>query len=140
MEKTKLNTELLKAIREKIATVPQAYDQGTYARASDVAPCGTAACIAGWACVLSGAMSTDGLRKAEEEGEQEMIHETAQTALGLNNGDAERLFDGNPSDEYEGYGWPEPFKGQWLNWPPSDRPQIAVAYLTRIIETGEVLN
>lgn len=51
-----LNIELLKKVRDKIASTPEAYDQSVYGRVSKEAPCGTAACIAGWTVLLADAM------------------------------------------------------------------------------------
>lgn len=67
----RLNIELFKKVREKIATTPEAYNQSVFARASTVAPCGTVACIAGWACVLSGAMDAEELKRRERKGDEE---------------------------------------------------------------------
>lgn len=149
-ETPKLNIELFKAVRDKIATTPEAYDQSVFARPSDSAPCGTAACIAGWACVLSGAMDSEELKRRERAhgAEFESIETTAQAALGIDDDDAEVLFTENPAgqrydwhedDERDG-GWPDPFASQWDYGTRSDRPRIAVAYLDHIIATGSVLN
>jgi hypothetical protein len=45
------NLDLLKKIHERIITVPEEWDQDTWAAHRE---CGTSYCIAGWACVLSG--------------------------------------------------------------------------------------
>jgi hypothetical protein len=146
-----LNIELFKAIREKIATTPEAYDQSVFARPSQVAPCGTAACIAGWACVLSGAMDAKELKRRERAHGQEFesIEVIAKGALRVDDDEAEILFTESPAgnrqdwdeddDEREG-GWPQPFCGQWEDANRADRPRIAVAYLDHIIETGKVLD
>jgi hypothetical protein len=147
MSKERLNIELFKAIREKIATTPGAYDQSRYARETRRAPCGTAACIAGWACVLSGAMDAEELKRRERSDADEfaLIDITAKGALRVDDDEAEILFTENPAgerrdwdeddDEHEG-GWPQPFAGLWDN----DRDAAtAVAYLDHIIETGSIL-
>ena len=146
----RLNIELFKKIREKIATTPEAYDQTVFARRSITAPCGTVACIAGWACVLGGAMDADDLKRRERTSgvEFESIETTARDALGIDDDEADILFTENPAgvrhdwdeddDEREG-GWPQPFSGQWDDARRTDRPRIAIAYLDHIIETGKVL-
>lgn len=147
--KPRLNIELFKAIREKIATTPEAYDQAVYGRPESAAPCGTAACIAGWACVLSGQMDTQELLRRERSRgwEFDSIAETAQRVLGLSEEEADTLFEGEPGGQWDDYddeggnvytgGWPEPFAGDWRDARRED--QIATAYLTHIIETGKVL-
>lgn len=146
MSEQRLNIELLKAIREKIATTPEAYDQSVYARVESEAPCGTAACIAGWACVLSGEMTTDELKRRERSTDMEEFKSIAQTAsrvLGLDNLEAETLFAEDPSgcrdfDEDErDDAWPEPFATKWEDGFAPET--VAVAYLDHIIETGKVL-
>lgn len=52
--KKKLNVELLKKVQQHITEEPKRYDQFAVVRESSLAPCGTVACIAGWANVLSG--------------------------------------------------------------------------------------
>ena len=154
MNESRLNIELLKKVREKIATTPEAYDQSVFARPESAAPCGTAACIAGWACVLSGEMSTDELKRRERShgAEFESIEITATRVLALAEDEAEVLFTEDPAgerkdwydddedwyddDERDG-GWPEPFATQWEDGAAPER--IAVAYLDHIIETGKVL-
>lgn len=144
----RLNIELFKLIREKIATTPEAYDQSVFARPSVKAPCGTAACIAGWACVLSGAMDAGELMRRERASgaEYQTIEITAKGALGLDDDDAEVLFDENPAGRLDWHedserdgGWPEPFASQWEDSTRSQQPQIAVAYIDHIISTGKVL-
>lgn len=149
MSENKLNIELFKAIREKIATTPAAYDQSVFARESRVAPCGTAACIAGWACVLSGAMSAEELKRRERTDGEEFIsiEITAKHVLGLDEDEADVLFTESPEGEWDDYddggndvyvnGWPEEFASQWRG--ATSGSDVAVAYLTHIIETGKVL-
>lgn len=143
----RLNIELLKAIREKIATTPEAYDQSVFARPEPAAPCGTAACIAGWACVLSGAMDAEELTRRERStgAMYTSISVTAKRALGIDEEDAEVLFTEDPEgvrydwhedDERDG-GWPDPFASQWEDG--LNKASVAVAYLDHIIETGKIL-
>lgn len=44
------NVDLMLKIREKITNEPDSYDQDVWIETS---ACGTTACIAGWACILS---------------------------------------------------------------------------------------
>lgn len=146
---SKLNIELFKAIREKIATTPEAYDQAVFARTESAAPCGTAACIAGWACVLSGAMDTEELKKRErDDGDLfDSISITAENALGLSEEEADTLFESDPSGEWYDYddqgndiytgGWPQPFAEAWRE--TGHESQVALRYLDHVIETGKVI-
>lgn len=149
MAKRKLNVELLKQIRDKIASTPDAYDQMVYGRPDHTAPCGTACCIAGWACVLSGRYSVEDIRKARdaEYVVKERISETAQELLGLSENEADTLFTAEPEGSWEDYdddgedafegGWPEPFRTEWREG-IKEYNVIAARYLDQIIETGKV--
>jgi hypothetical protein len=158
MGDSRLNIELFKAIREKIATTPAAYDQETWGRRDGSAPCGTACCIAGWACVLNGDVSIEDARALGWDGEigadgisdGRHVSDVASEALGLSADDADTLFTSLPEGEREDYdddgndvfacGWPEPFATNWrLSSSDSERASVAVAYLDHIIETGSVL-
>lgn len=132
-----LNIELLQKVRDKIATTPEAYNQGTYGCQSSLAPCGTAACIAGWACLLSGRMDTTALYHFSDT-EPAVIHDEAAEALGLDADDAEVLFTGEPQNA-DSDGWPAPFCYEWAVATRKEQSVIAVAYLDWIIKTGEVV-
>lgn len=104
-----LNIELFKAIREKIASTPEAYDQAIWGRHEDEAPCGTACCIAGWACVLSGVVSPEEIRDTGASGvigqigEGRNVGDLAEKALGLSKRQGDVLFMGQPEGEWEDY-------------------------------------
>lgn len=121
-----LNLALLEKVRDKIAAVPKAYDQTQWADSSDDAPCGTVACIAGWAAILSGAMTPEEARTQTGHG----VYYTARDALRLTRKEAETLFSGRMS------GWPYRYRLVALLW---DDSRAAVRYLNRIIRTGKVL-
>lgn len=119
-----LNIDLLKQVRDKIATTPESYEQRWWANPSNDAPCGTTACIGGWAVILSGAM-TDGEAK---EAYSYFIAEEAARVLGLNSRDAKILFSATR------IGWPLRFR-MLAAFNPA---RAAVSYLNRIIRTGKV--
>lgn len=149
MTQTKLNIELFKKVREKIATTPEAYDQDIESCNDPRSPCGTVACIGGWADILSAPTETE--RRARMRGLVDL--DRAADSLGLNgksfwqeyasDAGTERgvLFSGDP-DKF----WPEPFAAQ-LREAKTLEPhtqaaalaKIAVAYLDKIISTGKVL-
>lgn len=139
----KLNIELFRAVRDKIITVPEAYDQGHQAYNDNRSPCGTVACIGGWADILSA--PNESARRHRMNGHVDL--DRAANTLGLSGTEfwteyaedtrTERavLFTGDP-DEH----WPEPFAAQFLEADtPSQIAQVAVAYLDHIIATGKVL-
>jgi|SRR5918992_2557049 hypothetical protein len=150
-----LNIELLKKVRDKIATTPEAYDQETWGRVEEAAPCGTAACIAGWTITLDEKIPLGKLHCLGRSGDflvaNEYLHvnDVARDSLGLTDQEADILFTSEPGGEWEDYdgngegvyggGWPEPFASQWRNGSEYERPQIAIAYLDHIIFTGKVL-
>lgn len=53
-----MNSELLLKVRDHILEEPKRCDMSDWIRRSKQSPCGTIACIAGWACVLSGKRDT----------------------------------------------------------------------------------
>lgn len=149
MSEQRLNIELFKAIREKIATAPDAYDQESYGRPEDDAPCGTAACIAGWACVLSDRVP---LLTLQNQRYLPMLNVPllAAEALALTADEAATLFTSSPGyDDTEDpftKPWPEPYAGEWAESidlggaeQVKELARIAVAYLDWIIENGRVL-
>ena len=156
---SRLNIELFKKVREKISTTPEAYDQEVYGRPESHAPCGTAACIAGWTCILADAVPMEKVRLANVDEwhkgnpiARELFSDIpAQAAalLGLTDEESEILFTAEPDGTWAGYDdngddeyeecWPEPFASQWRESPSRKQHLIAVAYLDHIIETGKVL-
>ena len=140
--KRKLNKKLFRKIRDKIARdgAKGAYDQGTFGRNSDQAPCGTAACIAGWACLMTGELTLRGLIRIGDNGDTDRIVKRAKRVLGLTIKEADHLFTGSPGDDGFGDAWPEPYKSQWERvGSPKARANVAIRYLNHIIETGKVL-
>lgn len=143
-----MNIELFKKIRERIATIPQSYDQRTYYTPTTVAPCGTVCCLAGEAVICAAPTVEDGvnnLRSLSRGIATGTVATAAARLLGLISEDqnyfglsdthpARRLFSESPHQA-----WPEPFRSQWLNADDEQEAQIAVAYLDHIISTGKVL-
>jgi hypothetical protein len=140
----RLNIALFRAVRDKIVAAPSAYDQGNEGYKTGESPCGTAACIGGWADILSA--PNEEARAYRLAGHVDL--DRAANALGLTGsnfwneyaGDilTERavLFTGDPD-----IAWPSPFAGRWAR--ASDRDEqarIAVDYLNHIICTGRVFD
>lgn len=85
------NTELLEVVMQHIEDHPDKHDQGDYVR-----DCGTVACFAGWACLLSGwqYVSTYPARVGDGKHEKS-IPALAIELLGLTEDESEILFDDN---------------------------------------------
>lgn len=128
-----LNFKLFKAVIEKLKSAPLAYSQGDVIEKDKEAPCGTAACIGGWAYLLGGKRVTKKVSNLD-------VLDKAAVMLGLNveedweTGDAFTVFDGDPSDA-----WPEPFASNWQAANGrEEEAAVAVAYLKNILATGDV--
>ena len=144
-----LNTELLQRVREKIATAPESYDQEVYGRPEVSAPCGTAACIAGWTVILAGEVPMKRVRLANAQYHKDdreifnLVPNTAARLLGLDIDEQEAMFTAEPQGESDGYsderegGWPEPYASQWAEG-EIPRHEIAVAYIDECLRRGKV--
>lgn len=123
-----LNFDLFRKVIEKLETSPEAYDQGDVARKDSRSPCGTAACIGGWADILSA--PSERQKTARMAGHVSLAR--ARDALGL--ASFSGLFAANPES-----GWPKSFAQQWRTATTArERSQAAIGYLTHIIKTGKV--
>lgn len=130
---TPLNIKLLKKVRDRIAKIPESYDQSWWATRDVEAPCGTTACIAGEALICSQRSKKAGLQLLWDAMPKWKVGSTAQTLLGLTDREADVLFGAGT--------WPEPFRSEYdqVRYHPKARAKVAVAYLDHIIKTGEVL-
>ena len=144
---SRLNIELFKKIRERIAAIPESYDQEAWCRNNRAAPCGTSACLAGEAIICAAPTVEEGvkeLRHLDKHGSDYAIPERAAVLLGLE-GNVEAYFeyndegDGGETIIFDGNAnkWPRQFKKQFQS---GDQAGAAVAYLDHIIETGKVLD
>lgn len=135
--KPPLNFRLLRRIIVKLESNPEAYNQQTWGQSNRLAPCGTAACIAGWASLLDGKFTHQQLRRNPKSAKGK-----AAKSLGLNvdlggyGDEVYTLFNGDPSGV-----WPQPFSTRWLNanGNPKREARVAVAYLKHIVATGEII-
>ena len=101
-----MNVKLLKRIKEQILAEPAQFVMSTYFSDNvlendiprKIPNCGTAACIAGWACTLDLKITPALASK------QAHVQDKAESLLKLYRGQAERLF-------LVSY-WPEPFCSQ----------------------------
>ena len=142
----KLNVKLIKKVIKHILEEPKRYLQDDIIlrgepgcrithtigyKEQKFAKCGTAACIGGWAYLLS-------LKHPERAkiGRSDEL-DKARKKLGLDYSQADVLFSGTPE-----YSWPTPFDARWMNaHTPRKRARVAAQLLAKVIETkGEVLN
>src|SRR5678816_1005791 len=130
--KPPLNFALFQKVITKLQTAPEAYDQTTAVEDSNEAPCGTAACIGGWADILSASTIAETQQRMRR-----VSLDRAADSLGLDGADwsgeftTERaiLFDGGP-----GQSWPEPYCDQWKRARTlKQRARVAVRYLKHIV-------
>ena len=133
--KPPLNFRLIRRIIKKIETTPEAYDQNVWGRRDNKAPCGTAACIAGWACFLGGEKSLEQLRRNPKS-----VAGIGVKLLGLF-----KSRDGWVADEtgmFDGYAdsWPHPFDKRYQEArSPRAGARAAISYLKHVLKTGEVV-
>jgi hypothetical protein len=127
--KPALNFRLFRKVIKKLKTVPEAYDQRTFGRRAKDAPCGTAACIAGWGMHLSGVKTLKQLQRNPS------VSYAARKEFGLADSEGSVVFDGQPGI----FGWPEPYGGQWRAAATArQQARVAIRYLQHIIKTGKV--
>lgn len=143
-KKQKLNIELLKKVRARIALIPRSYDQEVYIRHTKTSPCGTAACIAGETVIVSAPSLKLGIQTLEDIDERADVSGYAAKLLGLNDEESRVLFCGSPAGcsdpKCDCASWPQPFAAQYNKARNANtRAAAAVAYLDHIIETGKVL-
>lgn len=135
------NIELFKKMRERIATIPDSYNQSVFVTRSAKAPCGTAACLAGEAIICNAANVSDGIAELKRLDGADYPWAVADRAAALlrlagnfgafaDEDDAEAagetlIFDGEA--DY----WPEPYRSQFKR---GDEAAAAVALLDDIIE------
>lgn len=121
-----INKTLLRKVRNHILAEPRRYDQGEVA--SEVSrrksPCGTRACIGGWADILE----DDDVKDLSD-----VSLGRAQKKLGFTDEQANIVFFGGGPD------WPEEFEKAWRNdIPRKEAARLAADYINYIIRTGRV--
>jgi hypothetical protein len=147
MKETKLNLELLRKVRNRIAEIPESYDQSWFAVSNPDSPCGTAACLAGETIICAAPSISGGISHLNMLNEQWLDSDAehlraappvveAASLLGITSEDACQMF------ESDGRDWPAPYSNQFedaLNAGSSfDQAQVAVAYLDECLKRGKV--
>lgn len=127
--KPPLNFRLLRRIIRKLETTPEAYKQNIWGESSPTAPCGTAACLAGWAAHLDGKLTHQQLRRNPKSAERK-----AALSIGLSDYE-HRMFSGDPWGE-----WVSPFGKHYEKARTAKaRARVAVRYLNHVINTGQIV-
>lgn len=149
MAESRLNIELFKKIRQRIAEIPESYDQESWCGPSGAAPCGTTACLAGEAIICAAPTVEQGvedLRRLNASDRVYGVPDRATALLGLSGSWAAWVDDDNRQAagetvifDADAEGWPEEFRQDFRYANYRERANIAVAYLDHIIETGKVL-
>lgn len=141
MSRRRLNYALLQKVRDRIAAIPESYNQTTWYSPDDYAPCGTTACIAGEAIICEAPTVTEGIERLKAavnsysfRGEYATAYDWGRKALKLNDSEAAVLFNGY------GTRWPGEFGHKFGRARSAKgRAKVAVAYLDWIIENGRVV-
>lgn len=151
MKQPKLNLELLRKVRDRIAEIPESYDQANWRRDGD-APCGTAACLAGETIIVSAPTIAVGvlrLKELESAYDDEtrisrfdsLVADEAATLLGISDDDAGHMFtvDGGYHRFPLTVEWPEPHRSGFQSAQSNnERAQVAVAYLDECLRRKAV--
>jgi hypothetical protein len=87
----KLNKKLLRDVLKHIKIEPRRFNMNKWVKESKKAPCGTQACIGGWACLLT-VGNTPENRKRYANSRYWVIQEKARRVLGLSKSEANALF------------------------------------------------
>jgi hypothetical protein len=137
-EKPRINVKLLARVRDHILEEPRRYDQELWGRPSDEAPCGTAACIAGWTALLGRKVTLKQLRANPD------VSAVARELLNLEPGEASVLFAGSPGwycgdPDCSLNRWPARYAAQYRRAKTArGRARAAANYIDYIIKTGSV--
>lgn len=160
MKNTPETRRILRRVRNYILAEPRRYRQDIVKERDRIAPCGTAACLAGAIDILeygipiipvysNGFLLTDYIRKLNEKLGLALPNslvlttsiERASDLLGLTPNERYKLFTAHPNQ-----GWPTPFNTRWaatLDIMPiakrrTAQARIAADYINQILRTGKI--
>lgn len=130
-----INKKLLRRVRNHILAEPRRYNQYVVGQASDDAPCGTAACLMGWAAVLGGVVTAEEVRDAGPC-DYLKIFPATRDALGLSKSESDIM------SSRTGLLWPEPFSTMfrvaYAGRDKEGQARAAADYINYILRTGKV--
>lgn len=149
MAESRLNIELFKKIRQRIAEIPESYDQDYWVEDSAESPCGTVACLAGHAIICDAPTIERGisdLHRLKQRDPLKAVPRRAAKLLGLTGSWTKYVDTSSESAggetiifDSDAAGWPEPFQSDFQMAGGRGKSQVAVRYLDHIISTGKVL-
>lgn len=131
-----MNIPLLLQIADRISKHPEKFRMESWVSDNgmgtdhgiDIAECGTACCIAGWACALSGNAELLAEPIIVDEGLR--ILRAAEEALQIDYGVSHKLV----SAEW----WPSPFNGEYKEAKTQEaKAEVAVRRIHHLIATGQ---
>lgn len=130
----KLNFELLVKTRNRIARIPESYDQSVFIKDNERSLCGTAACLAGEIMIADAPTVETGIARLFKE-DQTWRHggpaTVARKRVGFHQ-DEGGIFGGDAGD------WPSEFRKEF-NKSRKNEPFAAVHFLDHVIKTGIVI-
>jgi len=144
---SRLNIELFRKIRDRIAAIPESYDQSDWVSPSLRSPCGVAACLAGEAIICNAPTVQQGVEELNTLRDMDggfAISDRATELLGLSG--SWRMY--CEDDDYRSAGDTLIFDSEALYWPlefaqrfqDGEESEAVVAYLDWIIANGKVLD
>ena len=139
-----MNTQIVEEVKQLIRQEPRRLQMGSWLYESEVSPCGTAGCLAGWIRMAAARHQfdpdkqepeEDWVPKAHEivEDDPNGFHADAAKILGVEYSDANKLF-------YVGL-WPEPFRKEYMhcnfNSDMQGKAEAVCNRLDHFVKTGE---
>lgn len=133
MAEHKLNIELFKKVRERIANVPDSYRQSVWVESSSRSPCGTVACLAGETVICAAPSVEQGIAELRALAENDEVAQRAGELLGLGReyyySTSDTIFDEDAN------GWPQSYRDMFRD---GNRVKAAIAFLDHVIKTGRI--
>lgn len=138
LEQPKLNLKLLRKVRDRIAEIPESYDQTKWIMDSAEAPCGAAACVAGETIICDAPTVKQGINTLRSlAGRSGAISDRASALLGISEEEADVMFDYSYVNHT--VEWPSPFKRRFAAAAtPQAQAVVAVAYLDECLKRKAV--
>jgi hypothetical protein len=129
-----MNVRLLRRVAKHILAEPRRYEQGVWCEATTSSPCGTTACIAGWAAILGEKLD---LKTIDHDDLYYRASSKARKLLNINRDQAARLFSyPATSIEPDELGWPKRFAKRFFAAKTKrGQAKVAVARIEHFIKT-----
>jgi hypothetical protein len=135
-----LNLALFQKVRDRIAEIPESFEQSRWITRRSSSPYGYAACLAGETIICAAPTVEQGLAylkrlvAIDEEKNTCLVPDSAGGMLGL---DGSYTYEDGEHDIFVSSAqlWPEPFRSQFTN---GDESGAAVAYLDWIIANNRI--